>query len=296
MNLFISYNGADAMFATRLADDLRRIGHQVWFDKTSIHSGDQILQRVSQGLDGADAVLLALSRASREAPFVRIEWLTALWDSLQQREVTILPLLLDDVDIPALLRGRRWADFRRHYIIGWTHLVTALDQEDFSGGLPIYRSDVVDMADDWRKLFTSSKCLDLVIMYGATWRNTFRKHLIRLANEGTLRTVLPEPRLDSSVIHVYAARLGCTPTRVVELIGAAIQDFSSLGPDAEIYLTDVTFTHSLYLFDTGAILSLYALCCERIPTPAFVFSSGSFTSFARLDLERLIATRARRIE
>lgn len=293
MNLFISYNGADSAFATRLAEDLRRIGHEVWFDKTSIHAGDHILDRVSAGLDGADVLLLALSHSSRNAPFVTIEWLAATWNELQQRGVIVIPLLIGDVEMPALLRGRRWADFRTHYIVGWTQLVTALDHHDTSADAPAYRPDVVDINDDWIRLFTTATQLDLAIMYGATWRNTYRKHLARLATEGRLRVILPDPADGSPVLPTYARRLGIPPAQVAALVHAAITDFTALGPHVEIHLADVVFTHAIYLFDTGAILALYAMCCQRIPTPALVFTPGQFTDYARTDLSQLISHHTR---
>lgn len=297
MNVFISYNGTDTAFATRLADDLRRTGHQVWFDQTSIHAGDHILERVSEGLDSADVLLLALSHSSRNAPFVTIEWLAATWNELQHRGVTVIPLLLDDIEIPALLRGRRWADFRSHYIIGWTHLVNALDHHDTitnaTADTPAYRPDVVDINDDWNRLFTTAARLDLAIMYGATWRNTYRKHLTRIATDGRLRVILPDPADNSPVLPIYAHRLDVPPTQVAELIRAAITDFTSLGPNVEIHLADVVFTHAIYLFDTGAVLALYAMCCQRIPTPALIFSPGQFTDFVHTDLNQLLAHHTR---
>src|SRR5579859_3473067 len=44
-------------------------------------------------------------------------------------------------------------------------------------GIARFYSDFVDITDDWDSLFAASSTLDLAIMYGATWRNTYRKNL-----------------------------------------------------------------------------------------------------------------------
>jgi hypothetical protein len=56
--------------------------------------------------------------------------------------------------------------------------------------------DFVDIGDDWESLFAASSTLDLAIMYGATWRNTYRENLNALAARpgGRLRVVLPVAR------------------------------------------------------------------------------------------------------
>jgi len=68
----------------------------------------------------------------------------------------------------------------------------------------------------------------------------------------------------------------------------AISDFQSIGPrrHIEIYLTTGVLRHALYLFTHQAILALYALSGERIPTPAFLASDGELLSFMRRDFDR----------
>lgn len=278
-------------------EDLRRIGHQVWFDRSDILAGEQILNRVSQGLDGADILLFTLSESSTQAPFVEIEWLAAIWQELRDRDIIAIPPLLDDTDIPLLLRGRRYADFRSHYIVGWTQLVTSLGRHTTATGLVGYRPDVVDMNEDRTGLFTETTTLDLVLMYGATWRNTHRKHLeALLGNGGRIRVILPDPAPDSPAVSTYAHRLGIDQHGFTERVHAAITDFHDLGPGVEIHLARTVFPHALYLFDTCAIIALYAMCYQRIPTPAFICRPGDVTEFARTDFEHLLETHTRPAE
>ncbi|MGH3776370.1 MAG: hypothetical protein ACRDRR_11665 [Pseudonocardiaceae bacterium] len=157
-------------------------------------------------------------------------------------------------------------------------------------GIEKFYSDFVDIADDWESLFMSSSTLDLAIMYSATWRNTCRKHLHAVAGrpEGRIRVVLPDPSVDSVLIPLYAQ--GITSEDLRGRVHAAIADFRAMEPrrHVEVYVTTRAFRHAVYMFADRAMLALYALCGERIPTPALLVSEGGLLSFLRVDFDRLI--------
>ncbi len=164
---------------------------------------------------------------------------------------------------------------------------------DGSGsGIGKFYPDFVDIAGDWESLLGSTPTLDLAIMYGATWRNTCRKHLQAIAGrpDGRIRVVLPDPSVDSILIAFYAQVLGIDPGDLRGRVRAAIVDFHAMGPrhHVEVYVTTRAFRHAVYMFADRAILALYALCGERIPTPALLVSEGGLLSFLRVDFDRLI--------
>lgn len=159
-------------------------------------------------------------------------------------------------------------------------------------GITKFYTDFVDIEGDWDALFSISSTLDLAIMYGATWRNTHRKRLRTLAEraDGRIRLVLPDPSPDSPVVDLYAHILGMPSDDFRRKITEAISDFGSIGPQrhVEIYVTSSVFRHASYLFAHQGILALYALCGERISTPAFLASDGELLSFMRTDFDRLL--------
>ena len=107
-------------------------------------------------------------------------------------------------------------------------------------GIVKFYPDFVDIGGDWEPLFASSSTLDLAIMYGATWRNTFRKHLHAIAGrpDGRIRVVLPDPSVESALIELYAHTLGITSSDLRERVQAAIADFRAMEPfhHVEIYI------------------------------------------------------------
>jgi hypothetical protein len=161
-----------------------------------------------------------------------------------------------------------------------------------ASGIVRFYDDFVDIESDWDALFAASSTLDLAVMYGATWRNTYRKNLHVLAGrpDGRLRVVLPDPSAGSPHAALYAHTLRVTPEDFRRKVTEAIDDFRTIGPrrHVEVYLTTAMFRHAVYLFTHRAILALYALCSERIPTPALLASDGGLLSFIRLDFDRLL--------
>lgn len=164
-------------------------------------------------------------------------------------------------------------------------------------GVTRYYADFVDIQSDWDDLFAASSTLDLAIMYGATWRNTYRKDLRAMAcrADGRIRIVLPEASPKSPLAAAYARTLAITSDDFRRKVSDAIDDFRSLGParHVEIYVTTAIFRHAIYLFTHQAILALYALCGERIPTPALLACDGGMLSFIRHDFDRLLEQSSR---
>lgn len=132
--VFISYNRQDRIFVERLAIDLRAKGLAVWWAEWEIKVGDSIIQKVSDGMLESGYLAVALSPSSVTSDWVQLEVSSALMRQLSvDRDITILPLLLADCEIPVLLRPIRWADFRQDYDAGLKDLLSVLIPNGLSG-------------------------------------------------------------------------------------------------------------------------------------------------------------------
>jgi TIR domain len=291
--IFISHSSKDKRFVRTLSADLRKLGHRVWLDEYEISVGESIVAKLGTGLGQAEFVIVVLSQFSVSSGWVEREWQAKYWHEVNTGRVAVLPVLLEDCAIPELLRTKKYADFRSDYKLGLISLATSLQPYQSLSGIMRYYPDIVDLVDDWHSLFAQTRHLDLLVMYGGTWRYTYLKELNTLvANpEGRLRAVVPELTLRSSLLQVYAKRLAVKPSDVLERVTVAIEDLKQLAMrgHVEIYTVPLYFYHACYLFDTGGVLALYSYRSARVPTPAFVLSDGELLRFLRTDFEWLVS-------
>lgn len=291
--IFLSHSSKDKTFVRELANNLLKLGHIVWLDEWEISVGESIVSKITTGIGQAQFVAVVLSGNSIASGWVEQEWQTKYWQEVMTRQVMVLPILIDECEIPPLLSAKKYADFRQDYKIGLIQLATSLQPYQNLSGIVGYYADVVDIADDWRKLFAQSKHLDLLLMYGNTWRYTYLKEIQKLLSQpgGRLRAVLPELSPRSPLLQVYTKRLGYKPSDILERVASAIDDLRKLADigHVEIYTVPLYFYHACYIFDTGGIFALYSYKTSRVPTPALVLSDGEFIKFLRSDFEWLVS-------
>jgi hypothetical protein len=130
IRIFLSYVSADEAFAERLATDLDTYAVSIFYAKWNIKVGDSIVDKINQGLSSYDNIIVILSRESVRSEWVKRELNSSLMRQLQDRAIRILPVLMEDCDIPPLLADIKYADFRLDYNKGFTSLLDAF-QEDF---------------------------------------------------------------------------------------------------------------------------------------------------------------------
>lgn len=126
--VFISYSSSNKDFVRELASDLTDLGHQTWFNEKEIHVGDCIATKIELGILEADFVIVALSQQAVKSGWVEKEWKSKYWDEINQDKISVLPVLINDCDIPPLLKTKRFADFRKNYATGLVNLINAINQ------------------------------------------------------------------------------------------------------------------------------------------------------------------------
>jgi hypothetical protein len=111
--VFLSYAHADKDVVRRVAQGLEAAGIDIWIDESEIRFGDSIAHTIQRGMDSADYVAFFLSNASINSPWAQRELNVAISRQLSaDRGAVILPILLEDVEIPALLRDVAYLDLR----------------------------------------------------------------------------------------------------------------------------------------------------------------------------------------
>ena len=121
-SVFISYSSKDRQFVSRLAKDLSHLGIKVWLDDWEIDVGDNIVKKINSGLLNNQYLIIVFSPNSVTSQWVQEELSAKLYEDFTNREVSILPILIQDCEIPPLLKSRRFADFRADYYFGFRTL------------------------------------------------------------------------------------------------------------------------------------------------------------------------------
>jgi hypothetical protein len=124
--IFISYSSKDKQFAKWLAVDLANAGHSVWLDEWRIRVGESIPTRVAEGIEHCDTLVVVLSDHAVKSHWVENEWQAKYMAELKDGKVRVLPALLQECEVPTLLRPKKYADFTDQWSEGLEELLVAL--------------------------------------------------------------------------------------------------------------------------------------------------------------------------
>ena len=125
--VFISYSHSDSGFVDYLAKQLQKMDVDVWIDKWMIKVGDSITEKVNEGIKSSDYLITVLSKASVVSKWVKEELNAALINNVEQdKRAYILPALIEDCEIPSLLKHRKYANFIKNKKEGLQELADAL--------------------------------------------------------------------------------------------------------------------------------------------------------------------------
>jgi membrane protease YdiL (CAAX protease family) len=109
---------ADRAAGDLVVADLRAAGLRVWYDKDYITAGDQIREKINEGIKKSTSFLLLASSHSLKSRGVLNELDVAMVREIEERRKVVIPLLLGKIepsDLPGDLRGKNWLDLRRGF-------------------------------------------------------------------------------------------------------------------------------------------------------------------------------------
>jgi len=188
MPIFISYSHADKTFVDKLAAHLVKHDAHVWVDTWELNVGDSILNRVQEAIQESSALLIVLSKASVASEWCKKELNAGLMRELDEKRVIVLPVLVEDCEIPVFLREKMYADFRKNYDTGLKALVeavarvTKIDQ----GRLKIGESQV-DWSETWGYVHDLFH-IDFTLSESGPWRFTLLTEISITCDEGATKT------------------------------------------------------------------------------------------------------------
>ncbi len=127
MKVFISYSHQDKIFAHNLAEALKNAGYEPWIDTLNIKVGENFIEKTDEGLALADYIVAVLSKSYNQSRWVQQELSAFAMKEVWTSRNNILPVLIEDCEIPVFLQDRLYADFRQSFEDGFKQLVLALN-------------------------------------------------------------------------------------------------------------------------------------------------------------------------
>lgn len=172
MSIFISYSHNDKDFVDTLASHLVKNKASVWIDRWELNIGDSIIQKVQEAIQDSSALLVVLSKSSTKSEWCKQEITSGLLKQLESKKVFVLPVLLEDCEIPLFLQDKLYADFRKNYDTGLNAVLNGVAKytsADVRGRLVKNGDFFTDWAQYWGEIN------DLVFL-----KLTFVDHSVKL--------------------------------------------------------------------------------------------------------------------
>lgn len=115
MSVFICYSHEDKDFVEKLSVDLVKNKIHIWLDTWELQVGDSLIEKIDEAITESEAILVVLSKSSLESAWCKKELNASLIRELSEKNVLVLPLLIEDCEIPLFLREKKYADFKTDY-------------------------------------------------------------------------------------------------------------------------------------------------------------------------------------
>jgi hypothetical protein len=110
--VFMSHNFRDKAFVREIATQLKQHSIECWIDEAEIKIGDSLSDKIGEAiLQQTDFFIVFLSNNSINSQWVKKELQIALEREMSSKKVIVLPILIEEVNLPPFLSDKRYADF-----------------------------------------------------------------------------------------------------------------------------------------------------------------------------------------
>lgn len=127
--VFISYFHGDKAIASKIASTIGQQNVAVWIDFESIRPGDFIARHIEEGLRSSNYFTIVVSAKSISSRWVQAE-LAMAFDLGRDGRLVVVPVKVDETEMPLELRGLMYIDFSKSFEDGARKLTQFLQSED----------------------------------------------------------------------------------------------------------------------------------------------------------------------
>lgn len=218
--VFISHSAQDKKFVNILVSRLREDGIQTWTDEKELAIGDNIAEKINSAISKTDYFIVILSRNSVNSKWVNFELSATRLNEISKNQNIILPILIEDCEIPSFLMNRVFLDFRFSFDDSYTRLLKALHTNTTKKFQETDRQSDKFQAHTYefqiKKLQETYNDGNLTLFCGAgisydagipTW-NTLLKSLLKAVYDGSNHDI---PDIDTRLANLFQKRINVSP-------------------------------------------------------------------------------------
>lgn len=218
MKVFISYSHKDKVFVNKLVNSLRENGVDTWTDSKEIFAGNNLIEKIKDGISSVDYFVMVLSKNSINSKWVNYELSATILNEISREEKIVLPVLIENCEIPLSLQNRIYADFRFSYENGLNSLLQSIflsRKESFKQLQEKSKTEKDTYDFQLKKLKTSYSKGDLSLFCGAgisfdagvpTWNKLLKSLLKEIySNESAI------PDIDIRLANIFQNRINVSP-------------------------------------------------------------------------------------
>ena len=125
-SVFLSYASEDKEFVLGLAEDLSKVGIDVWVDEWAILPGDSIVEKINLALKKNRFFVPILSKSFVSKPWPMYEMNSAMMKQATGNTKYIIPVMIEKCETPELIKDIKYADFIIDYQKGLKLLIAAI--------------------------------------------------------------------------------------------------------------------------------------------------------------------------
>lgn len=151
--VFLSHSSFDKVFVRRIRDILHSHEIQTWLDEQNMRPGQRISEEIQKGISDSDFFLLFLSPRAMESGWVQREWQSRLHREVKENQGRLIPLVIQDCELPEFLKDIVYIDFRKDFEEGISLLLTSIAAKsentfDFSSVSTAVNGMLEDLEDE----------------------------------------------------------------------------------------------------------------------------------------------------
>ncbi len=129
--IFLSHNSKDKHIVGEIAKRLEKLygKENVFYDSWSIQPGDGIIDKMSEGLKKCRVFFYFISNNSLSSKMVTMEWQNILFSKGCGKEVSFIPIKLENCDIPDIIKQIKYIEFNGNIEVLVRQMIEVIEGE-----------------------------------------------------------------------------------------------------------------------------------------------------------------------